>query len=132
MQISPDGASIYTVPTGVMRKEFRKMQEELWSVSIIDEDEEIVGVVEKVFYGSMLQQLEELAKENSQGGCVVLVQFVEMYEIIAEMGLNALHKEKVMVCTKYKTGEKKEKPSTGPLATNSEQTRKEVSGDLTL
>ena len=35
--------------------------------SIIKEDEEIVGVVEEVFYGSTLQQLEELAEDKSQG-----------------------------------------------------------------
>ena len=48
------------------------------------------------------------------------------------MGLDALRKEKEMVCTKYKTVEKKVKPYTGPLPVNSEEKRKEVSGDPTL
>ena len=55
-----------------------------------------------------------------------------MYEIIAEWGLDALRKEEAMVCTKYKTVEKKLKPYAGPLPANSEQNRKEVSGDSTL
>jgi hypothetical protein len=37
-----------------------------------------------------------------------------------------------MVSTKYKTVEKKVKPATGPLPADSEQKRKEVSGDPTL
>ena len=37
-----------------------------------------------------------------------------------------------MVSTKYKTVEKKVKPAAGPLPIDSEQKRKEVSGDLTL
>ena len=37
-----------------------------------------------------------------------------------------------MVCMKYKTVEKKVKPYASPLTANSEQKRKEVSGDLTL
>ena len=40
------------------------MQDEFQSASIIKEDEEIVGVVEEVFYGSMLQQLVEIAEED--------------------------------------------------------------------
>ena len=76
-----------------MKKEFRKVQDELRSASIIKEDEEIVGVVEEVFYGSRLQGLEELAKENSQGHRVVLVESVQMYEIIAKMEPDALRKE---------------------------------------
>ena len=49
-----------------------------------------------------------------------------MYEIIAKMGPDALRKEEAMVSTKYKTVEKKVKP------VDSEQMRKEVSGDPTL
>ena len=37
-----------------------------------------------------------------------------------------------MVSTKYKTVEKKVKPASGPLPADSEQKRKEVSGDPTL
>ena len=55
-----------------------------------------------------------------------------MYESIAKMGPDALRKEGAMLHTKYKTLEKKVKPSPVPLPTNSEQKRKEVSGDLTL
>ena len=62
------------------------------SASIIKEDEEIMGVVKEVFYGSTLQQLEELAEDTSQGDRVILVELVEMYEIIAKMGPDALRK----------------------------------------
>ena len=56
-----------------------------------------------------------------------------MYEIIAKMGPDALRKEEAMVSTKYvKTVEKKVKPTAGPLPVDSEQKRKEVSGDPTL
>ena len=55
-----------------------------------------------------------------------------MYEIIVEMGPYALHKEEAMVCTKYKTMEKKVKPSVGSLPANSEQKSKEFSRDPTL
>ena len=48
------------------------------------------------------------------------------------MGPDALHKEETMVCTKYKSVEKKMKLSAVPLPANSEQKRKEVSGDPTL
>ena len=48
-----------------MKKEYRKVEDELWFTSIIKEDEEIVGVGEEVFYGSTLQRLEELTEENS-------------------------------------------------------------------
>ena len=80
----------------------------------------------------MLQRFQELVEEDSLGDRVVPMESVEVYELIVEMGLNALHKEEAVVCTKYKTVEKKVKPSTGPLPTNSEQKRKEVSGDPTL
>ena len=91
------------------------MQDKLRSASIIKEDEEIVGVVKEVFYGSTLERLEELAEENSQGARVVPVESVKMYEIIAKMGPDALRKEEAMVSTKYKTVEKKVRPSAGPL-----------------
>ena len=48
-----------------MKREYRKVEDKLRSASIIKEDEEIVGVVEEVFYGSTLQQLEELAEDTS-------------------------------------------------------------------
>ena len=67
------------------------------SASIIKEDEEIVGVVKEVFYGRMLQRLEELAEDKSQGNRVVPVESIEMYEIIAKMGPDALCKEEAMV-----------------------------------
>ena len=132
VRIGPDGASTYMVVTGGMKKEYRKVEGKLWSASIIIEDEEIMGVVEEVFYGSTLQRLEDLAKENSQGDRVIPVEWVEMYEIIAKMGPDALRKEEAMVSTKYKTVEKKVKPAAGPLPVDSEQKRKEVSGDPTL
>ena len=118
-----------------MKKEYRKVEDKLQSASIIKEDEEIVGVVKEVFYGSMLQrleELEELAEDKSQGNRVVPVESVEMYEIIAKMGPDALRKEEAMVSTKYKKVEKKVKPAAGPLPVDSEQKRKEVSGDPTL
>ena len=101
------------------------------SASIIKEDEEIVGVVEEVFYGSTLQRFEELAEDKSQGNRVVPMELVEMYEIIAKMEPDALRKEEAMVSTKYKTVEKKVKPVARPLPDDSEQKRKEVSGDPT-
>ena len=55
-----------------------------------------------------------------------------MYKIIAKMGPYVLRKEEAMVSTKYKTVEKKVKPAAGPLPSDSEQKRKEVSGDPTL
>ena len=55
-----------------------------------------------------------------------------MYEIIAKMGPDVPRKEEAMVSTKYKTVEKKVKPAAGPLPADSEQKRKEVSGDPTL
>ena len=60
--ISLDGASTYTIITRIIKKEFQNMQDELRSASIIKENEEIVGVVEEVFYGSTLQRLEDLQK----------------------------------------------------------------------
>ena len=77
---------MYTAVTGGMKKEYRRVEDKLRSTSIIKEDEEIVGVVEEVFYGSTLQQLEELAEDKSHGNRVVPVESVEMYEIIAKMG----------------------------------------------
>ena len=50
----------------------------------------------------MLQRLEELMEDKSKGDRVVPVESVEMYEIIAKMGPDALHKKEVMVSTKYK------------------------------
>ena len=100
------------------------------SASMIKEDEEIVGVVVEVFYGSTLQRLEELAEDKNQGNRVVPVQSVEMYEIIAKMGPDALRKEEAMVSTKYKTVEKKVKPAAGSLPVDSEQKRKEFSGEI--
>ena len=47
VRIGPDGASTYTALTGVMKKEYRKIENKLRSASIIKEDEEIVGVVEE-------------------------------------------------------------------------------------
>ena len=89
------------------------------SASIIKEDEEIVGVVEEVFYGSTLQRLQELVEDKSQGDRVVPMESVEMYEIIAKMGPDVPRKEEAMVSTKYKTVEKKVKPAAGPLPADS-------------
>ena len=61
-----------------MKKEYRQVEDKLRSASIIKEDEEILGVVEEVFYGSTLQRLEELAEDKSQGNRVVPVELVEM------------------------------------------------------
>jgi hypothetical protein len=115
-----------------MKKEYRNVENKLRSASIIKEDEEIVGIIEEVFYGSTLQQLQELAEDTSHGDRVIPVESVEMYEIIAKMGPDAPGKEEAMVSTKYRTVEKKVKPVAGPLPADSEQKRKEVSGDPTL
>jgi hypothetical protein len=85
-----------------------------------------------VFYGSTLQQLEELAEDTSHGDRVIPVESVEMYEIIAKMGPDTLRREETMVSMKYKTVGKKVKPAAGPLSADNEQKRKEVSGDPTL
>ena len=82
--------------------------------------------------GARYNNFEELAEDKSQGNRVVPVESVEMYEIIAEMGPDVLRKEEAMVSTKYETVERKVKPATGPLPADSEQKRKEVSGDATL
>ena len=84
---------MYTAVTGGKKNDYRKVEDKLRLASIINEDEEIVGVVEEVFYGSTLQQLEELAEDKSQGNRVVPVELVEMYEIIAKMEPDALRKE---------------------------------------
>ena len=55
VRIGPNGASTYTAVTGGMKKEYRKVEDKLRSASIIKEDEEIVGIVEEVFYGNTLQ-----------------------------------------------------------------------------
>jgi hypothetical protein len=49
-----------------MKKEYRKIENKLRSASIIQDDEKIVGIIEEVFYGSTLQQLEELAVSPSE------------------------------------------------------------------
>jgi hypothetical protein len=90
-----------------MKKEYRNMENKLRSASIIGEDEEIMGIVEEVFYRNTLQQLEELVKNTSHEDRVIPVESVEMYEIIAKMGPNTLRREEAMVSTKYKTVEKK-------------------------
>ena len=92
VRIGPDGASTYTTVTKRRKKEYRQVEDKLRLASIIKEDEEIVGVVEEVFYGSTLQRLEEFAEDKSQGNRVVLVESVEMYEIIVKMGPDALRK----------------------------------------
>ena len=51
--------------TGAMKKEYQKVEDMLRSTSVIKEDEEIVGIVEEVFYGSTLKRLEELAEDTS-------------------------------------------------------------------
>ena len=73
-----------------MKKEYQKVEDELRSTSIIKDDEEIVGVLEEVFYGSTLQRLEELVKDTSQGDREIPVESVEMYDIIVKMGPDAL------------------------------------------
>ena len=74
----------------------------------------------------MLQHLQELAEEDSHRHRLVPVDSVNMSEIIAEMGLDAVRKE-AMVCTKYKIVEKKVKQFAGPLPSNNKRKRKEVS-----
>ena len=41
---------------------------------MIKEDEEIMGVVKEVFYGSTLQLLEELTDRDGQGDLIVSVE----------------------------------------------------------
>ena len=50
-----------------MKKEYQKEENKLRSASIIKEDEEVVGIIEELFYGSTLQRLEELAEDTSRG-----------------------------------------------------------------
>ena len=64
-----------------------------------------------------------------QGFRIVPVESVEVYKI---MGSDELRKEDVMVYTKYKTMEKKVKPTTERVPANNEQKRKEFSKDLTF
>ena len=69
-----------------MKNEYRQVEDKLRSASIIKEDEEIVGVVEGVFYGSTLQRLEELAEDKSQGNRVVPVESVESTKSLRKWG----------------------------------------------
>mgnify|MGYP000695174419 CR=1 FL=1 len=82
------------------------MQEKLQAASTINEDEEM-GVVRQLFYGSTLQRLEELTDRDEQENRIDPLESVKVYQIIAEMGPAVLRKEEVMVCMKYKTLEKK-------------------------
>jgi hypothetical protein len=62
----------------------------------------------------------------------IMVVSLETYITIAKGGLDLLSSKEVRVSTKYKTVDKKVKSATGPLPTNSEEQRKEVSADPAL
>ena len=114
------------------KKRFQKKQEELRAARIIGEDEEVTGVIEEVSYGDTLQQLEEMESKEGAETQVIPVESIEMYKIIAEFDADVLHGKEALVCTKYKTVDKKVKPAAGPLPVNSEERRKEVTADPML
>ena len=72
--------------TGAMKKEYQKVEDMLRSTSVIKEDEEIVGIVEEVFYGSTLQRLEEIADDTSQGDRVVPVEWSRCTRSLGKSG----------------------------------------------
>ena len=114
------------VVTGALKKGLRKVQEKLHSASVIEKEEEIMGVVEEVCFGGTLQKLKDILDTDEKSTGVVPVQSVEIYEVIVEMGLDALHKNNAVVNTKYKTLDQKVKTVAGPLPVNSETRRKQV------
>jgi hypothetical protein len=63
---------------------------------------------------------------------VIPVESIEMYKIIAKFDPDVLQGKEVVVCTKYKIVDRKVKPAAGPLPVNSEEKRKEVTGDPML
>ena len=103
------------------------MQEKPRPASATEEDEEITGVVEEVFVGRTLLRLEDILHMDEESTLIVLVESVEMYEVIAGMGLDRIRNKNAIVNTKYKNMDKKVKPEAGPLPANNERKRKEVS-----
>ena len=90
----------------------------------MEKDEEILGVVEEVYVGGILERLEDILDSYEKRNRIVPVESIEMYEVIAGMELDTLHENTTVICTKYKTIDKKVKPTTGPLPINSERKRK--------
>ena len=115
------------VVTGALKKGLRKVQEKLHSASVIEKEEEIMGVVEEVCFGGTLQKLKDILDTDEKSTRAVLVESVEMYEVIAGMGLHTFHEINAVVNTKFRTVDKKVKLTAGPLPAYSEKKkRKEV------
>ena len=57
---------MYTDVTEVMRKRLWNMRQELQFASIIEEDAEITRVFEEMFFGSMLQNPEEMKSMDNE------------------------------------------------------------------
>ena len=98
---------------------------------MIEKDEEILRVVEEVCVGGTLQKLDDIQDTDEKSTCVVSEELVEMYEVIAGMGLDMLHEKNVMVNTKYKTVDKKVKPAASPLPAYSEEKEKKFRRPVT-
>ena len=124
MLIGSDGATLLTAITKAQKKRLWKVQERLRSASLIEEDEEIAGVMEEVCARGTLQELEEVLKMDEKSTRIILVESVEMYGAIAEIEPDILWENDMMVNTKYKTVDKKVKPVAGPLRIHSEEARK--------
>ena len=102
------------------------------SASLIEEDEDIMGLVEEVCVGGTLQDLEDILDTNEKSSRVIPVESVEMYGVIVGMELDMRCENNVMINTKYNTVGKKVKPEARPLPVDSEKTRIGVSEDPSL
>ena len=60
IQISPYGAFVVTTATRAFKKELWIVHKRLRSALVMEKDEEITGVVEKVFVKGTLQRLEDI------------------------------------------------------------------------
>ena len=108
-------------------------QEILRSNLIINEDEEISGIIEELSINDTMHQLESLVCFSShQPEEIVMVDSLKMYVMISEIGAAYKEGKEVDINTKYKTVDHKIKPVAAPLPKDSQQRLKEVSTDPKL
>ena len=63
----------------------------------MEEDEEITGVMEEVCVEATLHELEEILNTDEKSTRIIPVESVEMYGAIAEVELDMLGKNNVML-----------------------------------
>ncbi|MCO5589306.1 hypothetical protein L7F22_043272 [Adiantum nelumboides] len=104
------------------------IQSDLQGCNVLESDEVISSIFEKVSYVDMMSELDEISKSRLQSGTnFVKVYSIDIYEMLLQLKQGFEEMIEVQVETKYKTVAKKVKPVATPLPKGSNEVIEEAS-----